>query len=82
MRAGASTTPDSTDDDNDDDSDSADWQMIKVSLSCEARHDAWFSYSAASVRRSEAVASRIAWMVGVSYDYLGTYLPDEEMACG
>lgn len=37
------------------------WQTIKVSLSWEARQEAWFSNSSVSVRGSEAVAAWMAW---------------------
>jgi hypothetical protein len=33
---------------------------MKVNLSADVRHEIWFSYSSATVSRSDAVASRIA----------------------
>ena len=43
------------------------WQIIKVSLSWEDRHDCWFSYSSSRVRGSEAVAAWIALLLFVSF---------------
>ena len=49
---------------------------MKVSLSCEARHDCWFSYSSSRVNRSEAVASRMALEVLVMTIHSGLNLSE------